>query len=65
MNNAYEITNKIDKLKPIPPVANQIMEMATNPEMAASDLAEIILVDPVITASLLRVCNSAYFGLRR
>jgi HD-like signal output (HDOD) protein len=53
MNNAYEITNKIDKLRPIPPVANQIMEMT------ASDLAEVILVDPFITASLLRVCNSA------
>lgn len=57
------ITNTIDMLKPISPVAHQILAIAADPGAGASDLAEVIIFDPSVTANLLRVCNSAYFGL--
>ena len=63
MTNVDDIINKIDTLKPIPPVATQIMALAEDESSAMSDIADLIIHDPSITASLLKICNSAYFGL--
>ena len=63
MAPSESITSVIDMLNPISPVAHQILDLADNPEAGASDLAEVIMFDPTVTANILRVCNSAYFGL--
>ena len=63
MTNIDDIINGIDTLRPIPPVATQIMALAEDESSAMSDIADLIIHDPSITASLLKICNSAYFGL--
>ena len=63
MTNVDDIINGIDTLKPIPPIATQIMALAEDENNSMSDIADLIIHDPSITASLLRICNSAYFGL--
>ena len=65
MTNIEDIISGIDTLKPIPPVAAQIMTLAEDENSSMSDIAELIIHDPSITASLLKICNSAYFGLSR
>jgi len=65
MTNIDDIINGIDTLKPIPPVAAQIMALAEDEYSSMSDFADLIVHDPSITASLLKICNSAYFGLSR
>ena len=65
MTNIDDIINGIDTLKPIPPVAAQIMALAEDENSSMSDIADLIVYDPSITASLLKICNSAYFGLSR
>ena len=65
MTNIDDIINGIDTLKPIPPVAAQIMALAEDEYSSMSDIADLIVHDPSITASLLKICNSAYFGLTR
>jgi putative nucleotidyltransferase with HDIG domain len=65
MTNVDDIINGIDTLKPIPPVATQIMALAEDENSSMSDIADLIIHDPSITASLLKICNSAYFGLSR
>jgi putative nucleotidyltransferase with HDIG domain len=65
MTNIDDIINGIDTLKPIPPVAAQIMALAEDENSSMSDIADLIVHDPSITASLLKICNSAYFGLSR
>ncbi len=65
MTNLDDIINGIDTLKPIPPVAAQIMALAEDEYSSMSDIADLIVHDPSITASLLKICNSAYFGLTR
>ena len=65
MTNIDDIINGIDTLKPIPPVAAQIMALAEDENSSMSDIADLIIYDPSITASLLKVCNSAYFGVSR
>ena len=65
MNDIKEIINRIDTLKPIPPVATQILALAEDMSTSLSDIADLITHDPAITANVLRMCNSAYFGMRR
>lgn len=63
MEKAYGLVKKISNLKPIPPIANRIMELAGDPDSALSDLMELISYDTAVTANLLKICNSAYLGL--
>ena len=65
MTDIKEIVDDIEALKPIAPVAVQIMGMAADPNRSMDEIADLIVVDPSITANLLKVCNSEYFGLSR
>jgi len=65
MTNIDDIISGIDTLTPIPPVAAQIMALAEDENSSMFDIADLIIHDPSITASLLKICNSAYFGLSR
>jgi putative nucleotidyltransferase with HDIG domain len=65
MIEVEDIVKQIEQLEPIPPVATQIMTMAKDPDSSMSEIADIILNDPALTANLLRTCNSAYFGFSR
>jgi putative nucleotidyltransferase with HDIG domain len=65
MTDVKDIVRKIDKLEPVPPIATQIMTLARDPDSSLSEIADLILNDPAVTANLFKVCNSAYFGLNR
>jgi putative nucleotidyltransferase with HDIG domain len=65
MTDIKDIISDIDTLKPIPPVATQILVLAEDINSSLSEIADLIIHDPSITANVLRMCNSAYFGLRR
>jgi len=56
------IMKKIDSLKPIPQVAHKIMLIVEDPESSLPDLSKVIGYDSAVTANLLKVANSAYFG---
>lgn len=62
MHDITSIMKKIDKLKPIPQVAHKIMSIAEDPESSLPDLSKVITHDSAVTANLLKVANSAYFG---
>ena len=63
MKDIKAIIQKIDHLKPMPQVAQKVMSVAQDANSSMSDLSEIIIYDQALTANLLRVCNSALFGL--
>jgi putative nucleotidyltransferase with HDIG domain len=42
---------------------NKILKVAGNDRSSASDMAEVISRDPSLTANILKIANSAYFGL--
>lgn len=65
MKDVDTIIKGINKLKPIPQVANKVMSIAQNPKSSMGQLAEIITYDQALTANLLKTCNSSYFGLPR
>jgi len=65
MNQIDKILKQINDLKPIPQVAHKVMSIAGNSEGSLSELSEVITYDPGVTATLLKLCNSAYFALAR
>jgi putative nucleotidyltransferase with HDIG domain len=52
-------------LPPFPAVANRVISLVGNEDIAASQISEIIKLDPTLTAEILRVANSALFGASR
>ena len=59
-----ELLKEIKQLKPIPAIVNQIIEIVDKPNSSMKDIAKIIKYDPAVTANLLKICNSVYFGLK-
>jgi putative nucleotidyltransferase with HDIG domain len=49
----------------VPPIATQILTLAENPDSSMAAIADLILHDPALTANLLKICNSAYYGFPR
>ena len=64
MISLQTLIKEIENLKPIPAVANRLLNVVDHPDSSMEDIANVIQYDPAITASVLKTCNSAYFGLR-
>jgi putative nucleotidyltransferase with HDIG domain len=65
MKDIREIIKGIDDLKPVPHVVNQVLATAQDPKSAMHDVADLIIYDSVMTANMIKICNSAYFGFLR
>lgn len=50
---------------PFPAVAVQLIQQMQDPNVTAGDVGKLIELDPSLTASLLRLVNSPFFGMRR
>jgi len=64
MTTLQKLLREIKGLKPIPAVANQLLAVVDNPASSMEDISNVIQYDPAITASILKTCNSAFFGLK-
>ena len=58
------IKKSMEELPPLSPVIKKIIEITYSPKSSAQDLADVILRDTVLTAKVLKMVNSAYFGPR-
>ena len=56
------IIRRIDDLPTLPRTVFRITEMVNNPRSSARDLAQVITDDQVLTARLLRLVNSSFYG---
>jgi putative nucleotidyltransferase with HDIG domain len=65
MSTIKDLIKEIDNLKPVPSIVNQIMAVAEDPNSSVLDIAKIIQYDPVLTANILKMSNSAYYNLPR
>ncbi len=63
MKNIEGIIDRIEALKPISPVVHRILDIAGRPDGSVAELVEVVQYDPALTANLLKMCNSAYYGL--
>src|SRR3954470_23804320 len=60
--SARKIISKLKDLPTLPQVVAKVMQIVSNPMASASDLNEVISVDQALTAKVLRLANSSYYG---
>lgn len=58
-----ERIDQIDRLMTLPQVVFQINELVESKTSSAADLHRVIKADPALSARLLKLVNSAYYGL--
>lgn len=64
MTTLQELMKEIKNLTPIPAVVNQLLTVVDHPDSSMEDIANVIQYDPVMTANVLKTCNSVFFGLK-
>lgn len=65
MPKAAELVSQVDRLVTLPVVYLRVRAVVEDPRSSVQDLAQVISTDPALTARLLRLVNSARFGLMR
>lgn len=60
-----ELLAEVAELQPLPAVATKILQLGGDQQFSAHELATIIASDQVLTAQLLRLANSAFYGASR
>lgn len=61
--SAYDLVEKNIKLASFPDIYHQIMEVLNDSRSSANRLADVVSKDPGLSASLLKLVNSAFYGL--
>jgi len=64
MNLESAIRNSMTRLPAFPATIHRVTGLINDPDSSLTELVEVIRLDQSITANILRMCNSAYFGLR-
>lgn len=60
---AHELVAKVKNLPPISQAALRLVNLLDQPAVSNDDVVQVLKYDNVLTAKLLRACNSPYFGL--
>ena len=59
------ITESIISLPTLPTVVSKMIQLVDNPKTSAASLARLIYTDQALTARILKLANSAYYGFPR
>lgn len=59
------LLDRIEELPPLPAVAARVMGMADDDRTSALELAQVLSTDQALTAKLIKISNSAYYGFAR
>ncbi len=59
------ITSRIDSLPALPTIVNKVMQVTADPESSANDLMKVISQDQSLSTAILKMANSAFFGMTR
>ncbi len=65
MNHAAEVAAAAQDLPPFPAVAHQVMQLVRSPDSSAFDLERVISKDSALAARVLKISNSALYGVSR
>ncbi len=55
----------IDKMPPLPTSVGKVLEICQKPNAQPADLNKVISLDPVLLARVMKLINSAYYGLNQ
>lgn len=60
-----ELIANLGDLPPLPQVAAQVLRLAADPDSTTDELQRVIATDQALTAQILKIANSAMFGMVR
>ena len=60
-----EVITKLGELPAMPLVVSEVLNRTEDPTISLSEVSEIIQQDPALTAKILKVSNSPYYGMRQ
>lgn len=60
-----KVIAKIGDLPAMPDVVTEVIRLTDDPNVAVSEVSALIEQDPALTAKLLKVSNSSYYGMRQ
>ena len=65
MDEAFEnnLRNYIKTIPSLPTSVTKVLEICNNPQTSPADLNHVISLDPVLVGRVLKLINSAYYGL--
>jgi putative nucleotidyltransferase with HDIG domain len=58
-----DMLERLQDIPTLPVVATRINELINDPESSAADIAEVLKKDQVLTAKVLKLINSPYYGI--
>lgn len=59
------LVNAIDRLPALPSIVNKALNLLDDPNSTTKDISKVISLDPILTARILRIANSAFYGFPR
>lgn len=59
----YSLKKYIEKMPALPTSVGKIMEICNDPTTSPADLSKVISLDPVLMGRVMKLINSAYYGL--
>ena len=62
MNAIKRILKSIDTIPAFPATGNKVAQLLSKPDYSVSQVANVVKYDPSITANILKMANSSYFG---
>lgn len=65
MTLVRDILQRVGNLPPLPDTAVKLMNVINDPRSTIEEIVEVIRYDQAVTAEVLRLCNSAFFGMPR
>ena len=65
MLSLNQLLKESERIEPVPQVIHQLMDLVDDPEVPVSEITELILYEPLVTANLLKLANSSAFGFKR
>lgn len=65
MSRREEILTRVSEVERMPAAVQQVMHVANDPDSSMDDVAAAISLEPGLTANILRLANSSYFGSLR
>ncbi|NMC44298.1 MAG: HDOD domain-containing protein [candidate division Zixibacteria bacterium] len=61
----FELLKDSKELTSLPQVLAEVVRITNNDDCGAAEVAEVIMKDPALSARILRISNSAYYGAAR
>jgi putative nucleotidyltransferase with HDIG domain len=57
------LRSHIDKMPPLSPTVSKVLALCNNRDASPVELNKVVSIDPVLTGNVLRLINSAYYGM--